>query len=310
MFFSTSYSAALAALLAEHDLGYIELVPQNPFAKELKEGVISAFRAGDQTPHFDQEWWVGKFNTSSRVVQLNFVALGLNELGHRPMLEEVWPRVRNPMVLNNIEKKLDKAAGYIEWRHGKCVRLRESRLSLDDWGLADQSQETAKQSTGSPDLKFVGALPDSAVSMPTKHKLRDLMICYYENPKTLGEKVGIPALFKYPHVAVVSVVGKRDPHLIVRLEDGGFDTPMLCSLDPSGTHRNFGSWSQTDRDSFIKKAMEIASHSMASQTQDAGRRAQRVTIACPFCATSLRVPKSRSGKISCPSCHGLFDVIT
>ena len=103
MFFNTSYSAALAALLAEHNLGYIELVPQNPFAKELKEGIISAFRAGDRT-HFDQDWWVSTFNASSRSVQLNFVALGLNELGHRPILEGVWPRVRNPMVLNNIEK--------------------------------------------------------------------------------------------------------------------------------------------------------------------------------------------------------------
>ena len=130
-----------------------------------------------------------------------------------------------------------------------------------DWGLADQSQKTAQQSAGSPDLTFIESLPDSELSMPTKFKLRDLMICYYENPKTLGEKVGIPALFKYPYVAVVSVVGKMDPHLIVRVEDGGFGTPMLCSLDPSGIHKNFGSWSQTDRDSFIKKAMEIASHS-------------------------------------------------
>lgn len=137
LFSSEAYSAALNALLAEHDLGYIELVPENPFAARLKDGMMSAFRAGTRL-RFDEEWWVATFNNESRVVQLNFVVMGFNELGMRPMLAgEDWQPVGNPLVLRNIESKLDKAGRYIARRHGKVVRLRTSRLALKDWGLAD-----------------------------------------------------------------------------------------------------------------------------------------------------------------------------
>lgn len=37
---------------------------------------------------------------------------------------------------------------------------------------------------------------------------------------------------------------------------------------------------------------------------------QRVIVACPSCCASLRVPKSRSGKIRCPSCRALFSAAT
>ena len=103
-------------------------------------------------------------------------------------------------------------------------------------------------------------------------------IRYYENPQTIGVEVGIPAHFKYSHVAVVGMIGDQNPRLIVRVEDGGFGPPMLCSLDQSGVHRNFGTWSQildeyrgelefeksslvsssVGRFCFIKKAIEVA----------------------------------------------------
>ena len=142
LFKSASYSAALAALLAEHDLGYIELVPQNPFAGELKEGIICAFRVGAREGNrFDRLWWINTFNSSSRLVQLNFVAFGFNELGRDPMLERAWPRVQNPMVLNNIERKLGQAQRFLERRYGKCIKIRDSRLRLEKWGLAEQPEE-------------------------------------------------------------------------------------------------------------------------------------------------------------------------
>jgi hypothetical protein len=39
MFESQSYLAAINALLAEHDLGLVELVPENSFAKTLRDAI-------------------------------------------------------------------------------------------------------------------------------------------------------------------------------------------------------------------------------------------------------------------------------
>lgn len=377
MFFTSSFSAALTALLAEHDLGYIELVPQNSFAKELKEGIIGAFRVGAREGHrFERQWWIEKFNGSSRLVQLNFVAFGLNELGLDPLLEEYWPRVQNPMVLN-IERKLDKAKRYVERRHGTRIQIRESRLRLEDWGLVDQFYESAQTPKDAPNLTFMSTFPDSGSCTPVQLKFGDFVISYYENPKTIGEDLGIPDLFTYPQVAIVSALDEADSQLSqlsVRVENSSFGVPMLCSMDAAGTHSNFGEWSQTDRDSFVRRAVEIASQCSKWRTlqtphgtqrglcqvasadqnpQTAGthsnfdewsqkvqtdfdsftRRAveflsdlpeertpqtspsadqnpQKAVITCPSCRSSLRVPKSRSGKIRCPSCQNLFEVTT
>ncbi len=128
MFASQAYQAALNALFAEHHLGYIELVPENSFAGELKDGILSALKVGDRT-RFGTNYWIKSFNRAGRLVQLNFVAMGLNELGLRPMLPgEDWLPVRNPWVIRNIESKLSKATRYIERRHQQAVRIRDSRL--------------------------------------------------------------------------------------------------------------------------------------------------------------------------------------
>lgn len=272
MFFkSASYSAALAALLAEHDLGYIQLVPQNPFARELKEGIIRAFRVGAREGHrFDRQWWIETFNGSSRLVQLNFVAFGFFEVGHVPMLQSAWPRVHNPMVLNKIESKLSQAQRYVERRCGKSIEIRDSLLRLEEWGLADGPKDRNETRTDAPALTFMATMPDSKVCTPITFNSGDVVIAYYENPQTLGESVGAPPPFKYPQLAVVKAKGAVDPHLVVRVEASGMGTPMLCSLDPSGQHRNMGAWSNTDRDSFVRKVAEIVSRPPTPQRPPQG----------------------------------------
>ncbi len=239
LFESPSYSAALAALLAEHDLGHIELVPQNSFAAELKEGIISAFRVGAREGrHFNQQDWIDRFNHSNRLVQLNFVAFGLNELGQDPTLESAWPRVNNPMALNSIEGKLYQAQRYLRRRHGVVVEIRDSRLELKDWGLAEEFRESEQRPVDAPNLTFVGTIPDSDFSKPIEFKFGDVVIAYHENPRTLGETVGIPPLFKYPQLAVVNAASATDPRrLVVRVEASGIGVPMLCSLDRAGNHK-------------------------------------------------------------------------
>lgn len=134
-----------------------------------------------------------------------------------------------------------------------------------------------------PSLVFMGSMPlegrSPTLVIPFGDRSQvDAEIKYYENPKTIGCAVGITDLFKYSHLAVVRVIGDQDARLIVRVEDGGFGPPMLCSLDQSGAHENFGEWPQilegcrdeikldesspaaahADSFCFIKKAIEIA----------------------------------------------------
>ena len=133
------------------------------------------------------------------------------------------------------------------------------------------------------ELFFIASLPDPTASKPTQLKSGDLVIRYYENPKTYGERFGMSTCpFVCPQVAVVSFIAEQDPHLIVRVEDSSSSiskanelrnqleaiataseidfegTAMLCSLNQFGAHTNLGPWSRTDRDSFIRKALEIA----------------------------------------------------
>ena len=184
-----------------------------------------------------------------------------------------------------------------------------------------------------PSLVFMGSMPPEGSTPTLVIPFRDQSqgtaeIRYYGNPKTIGGEVGMPDLFKYPHLAVVRVIGDQNPRLIVRVEDGGFGPPMLCSLDQSGAHSHFGEWpkildeecrdelSELDAPTcFIKKAIEIAGSqlppgALSCPPWQQGQRVQRVIIACPSCSASLRVPKSRSGNIRCPSCRALFSAAT
>jgi hypothetical protein len=260
MFSSKTYLAALNALLAEHDLGLIELVPENPFAARLKQGMLSAFRAGSGSG-FDETWWLETFNSANRVVQLNFVVMGFNELGLHPLLSgEDWQPIRNPLLIQNIESKLEKASRYISRQHGKDIRLLESQLALMDWGLADLSKHApniGEQVT--PSIGFMSELPHPKFNTPVRMvELRELLFMYYENPRTIGEiTAGISPLIKCPQAVVVTK--QNQPLLIVRTEESSFGSSMLCAVEPTGERYNFGSFSRTDQDTFLRKAAEVVS---------------------------------------------------
>ncbi len=138
MFWRKPSNAAINALLAEHDLRLIELVPANPFARTLADGIISAMRIGVRGA-FDQTLWVNKFNCSQRYVQLNVVVLGFIEAGVPPLLRsEGWRQVLNPFVLVENSDDLSRAERYFQKRYGGSWRLSKGRLFLADWGLYDR----------------------------------------------------------------------------------------------------------------------------------------------------------------------------
>jgi hypothetical protein len=137
MFWTKPSAGALNALLVEHDLGLTQLVPENPFAKTLGDGVISAMRAGVRG-RFDQQHWINTFNHCDRVVQLNIVALGFNEINMPPSLRsEQWRPVSNPFVLSISISDLDKARSFFQRRYGGSWPLSNGRLAILDWGTAD-----------------------------------------------------------------------------------------------------------------------------------------------------------------------------
>lgn len=262
LFTSRAYLAAVNALLAEHSLGLTELVPQNPFAAQLKSAVISVLRMGSRTP-FDQGHWINIFNHENRTTQLNIVAMALNELGHSPMLfGELWRPVKNPFIIRDVEGKLDRAAQYIQRRHGEVIRLRSSRLTLEAWGLADvhREPESAQPGAEHPSLHFMAELPHPDHNKPLRmFGAGGLTFMYYEHPETIGRiAAGIAPPYRYPHMVVVSVNAR--PRLIVRTEQDARGGLVLCTMDPDGRHSNLGLFPATSADAFIKKAVEVAAN--------------------------------------------------
>lgn len=262
LFTSRAYLAAVNALLAEHSLGLTELVPQNPFAAELKSAVISVLRAGSRTP-FDEGRWIHIFNHEKRTTQLNIVAMAFNELGHSPLLfGELWRPIKNPFVIRDVEGKLERAARYLQRRHGEVVRLRSSRLALEAWGLADIDREPQLVQPGAeqPSLHFMAELPHPDYNKPLRmFEAGGLTFMYYEHPETIGRiTAGIAPPYRYPHMVVVSENAR--PRLIVRTEQVRPGSLMLCTMDPSSRHSNFGLFSPTSADAFIKRAVEVAAN--------------------------------------------------
>ena len=120
---------------------------------------------------------------------------------------------------SDLVSDLDKGFGnYIAENHEQ-----EFPRLLDE--VFTRFDENPRGSTREPDLAFAGTYPDSESCTPVRLKYGDFVISYYENPKTIGEKVGVPPAYTYPHVAVVTAPGKTEYELIVRVEDGGISHP-------------------------------------------------------------------------------------
>ena len=78
---------------------------------------------------------------------------------------------------------------------------------------------------------------------------------YYRNPKSYGEIVAdITSPYKYRHVAVIEE--HNEPILMIRTEESTFGANYICSLSRIGDHRNFGEFSYTDEEKFLKRVVE------------------------------------------------------
>jgi hypothetical protein len=130
------FGPATNALLVEHALGLIELVPQNPFATRLKDAVVAVWRAAG-FPRSTEEVVRDAFNRADRLVQLNILAMAFNELGHQPMLpNEFWHPVGNPFVSVD-PRHIEAVARRLNATHGINVSVRSKPLVMTAWGISD-----------------------------------------------------------------------------------------------------------------------------------------------------------------------------
>lgn len=93
---NSGFAAATNALLAEYMLSNLTGDQKN----KLRAQIAHIFRAGG-FPGLSEEFIRTKFNSQPRAVQLNFVALALNDLGINPPFRgEFWHEVKNPFLPN------------------------------------------------------------------------------------------------------------------------------------------------------------------------------------------------------------------
>ncbi len=136
------FAAATNAILAEHLLFTVELVPQNPFAKFLMDQIISVCQASGvgNTGAVAIDF----FNARSRFEQLNLIAMALAELDQVPMLgREVWVPVRNPFTaaLNN-EGHVRAVKARLKSAYGVDVEFRRGKFRIERWGLRDTARDS------------------------------------------------------------------------------------------------------------------------------------------------------------------------
>lgn len=133
--------------------------------------------------------------------------------------------------------------------------------------IADNEQYARLVQRGPPQdapaTAFMAAMPHPEADTPVRRlrfKQEHVNIEYYENPRTVGTvEAGISQPYESPQVAVIIEQGR--PVLIVRTERSARGALLLCTLDPSGTHTNYGPFeprSQAPRDDeFIRRAIEV-----------------------------------------------------
>jgi hypothetical protein len=132
---SKKFNAAVNALLAEHLLTYVDLTPQNPYAKVLGEAIVAAVKTRTKKG-FDAERLVEEFNAASRFTQLNLIAYGFQQLGRSPQ-GATWRVVRKAFLPLEDAKKLEKAQHMLFFHNGIDVRIKSGKFQLTDWGLCD-----------------------------------------------------------------------------------------------------------------------------------------------------------------------------
>lgn len=140
------FNSATNALLAEHVLRYIELVPENRTAQELKAEVLKVWRQSSAA-RVPDESIVKEFNDLPRTMQLNLLAKALASLGNLPMIggigREIWTPVERPLSVMPKPAHIEAVAARLKSTYGTDVTIPDRRFRMYEWGVSDGEQESS-----------------------------------------------------------------------------------------------------------------------------------------------------------------------
>ena len=127
-------AAANNALLAEHELSLVELVPENPFARQLATNILRTL-----TPLNDSdETLTREFNESTRMMQLVMVAHAFAHIKPPSLEGESWHRVDDPFVADQVQyATINDFARRLRARHRVSITIPERRLEIVGGVLTD-----------------------------------------------------------------------------------------------------------------------------------------------------------------------------
>jgi len=130
LFTMPSFSGATNALLVELTLPQLTASQRT----QLKACLVEVLRRGG-FPSMPAEIALDDLNQSTRVAQLNFLALAMKELGYKPSLKnEVLHKVRNPFDPNlATEDALRAVARRLKWKHGVEISIGPDSISFNSW---------------------------------------------------------------------------------------------------------------------------------------------------------------------------------
>jgi hypothetical protein len=130
LFSIPSFDGATNALLVELTLPTLTDAQR----AELKARVIEVFQRKSSS-ELSQEAALHGLNQASRLTQLNFLALAMDELGFdTPLKKEILFKVQNPFDPNLAnEHALRAVARRLKWNHGVEVSIGEEPISFDAW---------------------------------------------------------------------------------------------------------------------------------------------------------------------------------
>jgi len=279
------------ALLAEHVLGHIELVPDNPVAKKLADALAEVWR-NSGFPNITTKAVRDSFNGHTRFEQLNLVAMAMDRIGIKPMLDgEHWRSVSNPfMPLSDNEDLIPYVAGQVRSKHGVSVRLGDTPLSIHEWGLADGPAPTPKReprqpSVETPGLGIGGGDFQLAPSMPDITKNEPIaafsagqyfIMLVADVPTLVESRMGMKQPLQYKFVLAAVDMSTRSPRAFITLEHGITDSMHLCAFDSKGTHLNYGDGARySSRSAFQEEAMGLLCDMLAIRRADVSELSKR-----------------------------------
>lgn len=278
------FRAATNALLAEQFLGHVELVPDNPVAKAIADGILLICRE----PTFPVEKKAAPielFNDASRFVQLNIIAMVLNKLNCSPLLPgEIWHTVNSPFYPGLEDANyIRDVANRLKLTTNTELEIPSRKLKIKPWGLCDEDADAndkplcTESFQAHPPVPFSSSLPDVTKCEALRiYEIGNYVALVVENAKPYAATAGFDLnVVEYIYAMVVSNANPPGPPLLfVTAERSGSDLtamlhnatghrqtsdPFLCVFDSTGSHDNLGCSSDfTDLGIFSAYALKVA----------------------------------------------------